>query len=553
MRRLVTTALLLLLLMAALPGLHSAQAQGTPKVVVSSVYTLNRYGFATINESVTFSNNGTSAVSVPSLMFGFGNLSSDIVGQKLSGSQFTVSSQGGSYTVSGPSLQAGGTSSYRLSLLVNGVVSHAKNGTLEVLTLSTPSISQKVDSLSNMVVMPVSTSFRSAPLGMKANLTGTSNTYSSTAAETVPASAVTSVRVISTSSVQDFNPLVVYYASRTITPASNGDPLVTEKVEFENLGTTPMASLYVNLLGPIGTKVTILTTTEPRLINPVTTVLSSGAIDLSTFAIGYPNNGVPAGYNFSVTYQYPLGSSYYSVSGGKVTVNVPESPPVVAFVNAYSITMSLPKGATASQSTPASLTAVSPWQTGTTTFSYGLSIGWAIDAGVPGASIVFVLLLIALFAARPGQLETEEEEEEESSSEMASTMIGSFDEKTTLINSLWPEIEGKDPNEINKEYFDELRSRLDTFRSRALQRLNEVKQKSTSKRFFEVVNQIQVTEREVDRAAKDKLNLYQQYYLRQMRKEVYDRLLPQYTKRLEKALNQLSDELHTVQREAKLL
>ena len=132
-------------------------------------------------------------------------------------------------------------------------------------------------------------------------------------------------------------------------------------------------------------------------------------------------------------------------------------------------------------------------------------------------------------------------------------MIKTFDEKTNLINSLWPEIEAKDPNELEKAYFDELRGRLDTFRSRALQRLNEVRQKAASQRFAEVVNQIQATEREVDRAAKDKLNLYQQFYLRQMRKEVYDRLLPQYTKRLERALNQLSDELHTVQREAKLL
>ena len=464
-----------------------------------------------------------------------------------------MSSQGGSYTVSGPSLQAGGTSSFKLSLLVNGVVSTAKNGTIEVLTLSTPSVSPRVDSLSNTVVMPVSTSFRSAPLDLKANLTGSSNIYSSSVTEAAPASAVTSVRAIRTSTVQDFNPLVVYSASRTISPAANGDPLVTDKVKFENMGATPMTSLYVNLLGPVGTEVTILASTEPRLINPITTVLSSGAIDLSIFAIGYPNNGVPSRYNFSVTYQYPLGSSYYSVSGGKVTVNVPDAPPVQAFVSYYSITMSLPKGAIASQSTPASLTSVSPWQGGTTTFSYGLSIGWAIDAGVPAASLVFILLLIGLFAARTTQVETEEEEEEESSSEMASTMINSFDEKTTLINSLWPEIEGQDLNEISKEYFDELRGRLDTFRSRALQRLNEVKQKSTSKKFFEVVNQIQVTEREVDRAAKDKLNLYQQYYLRQMRKEVYERLLPQYTKRLEKALNQLSDELHTVQREAKLL
>jgi len=194
---------------------------------------------------------------------------------------------------------------------------------------------------------------------------------------------------------------------------------------------------------------------------------------------------------------------------------------------------------------------LSPWQTGKVTYTYGLSVGWAIGEGVPIATVVFALLLIGLFVSRTT---TEaEEEEEESSSELASTMIKAFDEKTNLINNLWSEIAAKDPNELDKKYFDEIRGRLDTFRSRAVQRLNELKQKSTSQRFFEVVNQMQATEREVDRAAKDKLNLYQQYYLRQMRKDVFDRLLPQYTKRLEKALNQLSDELHTVQREAKLL
>jgi hypothetical protein len=196
---------------------------------------------------------------------------------------------------------------------------------------------------------------------------------------------------------------------------------------------------------------------------------------------------------------------------------------------------------------------VTPWQGGTTQFSYGLSLGWAVDAGIPAASIIFVLLFIGLFALRTTPAQEEEGEEEESSSELAADMIKAFDEKTNLINGLWPEISAKDPNEMDKAYFDELRGRLDSFRSRALQRLNEVKQKSTSQKFFDVVNQIQVTEREVDRAAKDKLNLYQQFYMRQMRKEVYDRLLPQYTKRLEKALNQLTDELHTVQRESKLV
>lgn len=546
---------MLLLLLAVLPVPLGAQAQTAPNVAVKSQFILDRYGFAMISESVRFTNNGSTAVQAPSLTFGFGNLSSKIVAANLTGSGFSSTVQGGSYTVTGSQpIPAGGNGSYVLSLLVNGVVSHAVNGSLQVLTLSTPSITPKVDSLLNVVVMPSYTAFRSVPTGLRANVAGSNGTYSSSATETAPAVAVTSVRAIVSSSAQDFNPLKVYQAYRTITLASDGTPLVTDEVEFQNMGTNAMSLLRVNLLAGAGTKVTILTSTEPRLINPFTIPLTSGSINLALFAASYPaNQGVPSGANFTLAYRYPLGSSHYTISGGEVSLDVPETPPVKAFIDSYTVGLSLPQGATASVSQPVTLTSVSPWQGGETRFAYGLSVGWTIDAGVPLASIVFFVLLVGLFASRTTAAEAEETEEEESSTELASDMIKAFDEKTNLINILWPEISAKDPNEIDKDYFDELRGRLDSFRSKALQRLNEVKQKSASQKFFEVVNQIQVTEREVDRAAKDKLNLYQQYYLRQMRKEVYDRLLPQYTKRLEKALDQLSDELHTVQREAKLL
>ncbi len=545
---------MLLLLLAMLPLQEPAQAQGGPRVAVKSVFAVDRYGFATINESVRFTNNESSAVSPPSLTFGFGNLSSKIAGYNVTGGTFSVSSQGaGSYTVSGgQTIQPNGNASYVLSVLVNGIVSTAKNGSLQLLTLSTPSISQRVDSLVNTVKLPTATTFRSVPTGLKVTIAGNGN-YTSSSTGAAPASAVTSVRAIAQSTIQDFFPLHIFYEVRTITAAPDGTPLVVDKVKFQNMGTTPMGLLYVRPLAPSSTKVTILTATEPRLINPVTIPLSGGAIDIALFAAGYPAKGVPAGTNFTVTYQYPLGASYYSVSGGKVTVDIPNRLPVKAFTDSFTVSLSLPPGAAPSQSAPSVLGSRTPWQGGRTDFSYGLSIGWAVDAGVPGASLVFVLLLVGLFAARTTTAQAEETEEEEDSTELASDMIKAFDEKTTLINGLWQEISAKDPNDLDKEYFDDLRGRLDSFRSRALQRLNEVKQKSTGQKFLEVVNQMQQTEREVDRAAKDKLNLYQQFYLRQMRKEVFDRLLPQYTKRLEKALDQLSDEIHTVQREAKLL
>ena len=562
MRRSVSVALLLVLMLAMLPAQLPAHSQvgatsTAAKISVTSLYTLDRYGFATINESVKFTNNQTSAVSIPPLTFGLGNLSSDVKNYTLTGSGFslaTPASTGGPYTVSNTqSVQAGSNASFVLSTLLDGVVTRLANGTLRVLTLSSPSISNKVDSLLNVVQMPASTSFKVSPTGLTGSIIGSNTTYSSSASEVTP-SAVTSVSYIEASSAQDFNPLRVFDAVRSISADSHGNPVVTDTIEFQNLGNTPLGTLYIQPLAPGSATATVETLTEPRLLSPVSVSLISDSIDLTQLALGYPNNGVAAGGNFSITYQYPLGSRYYSVSGGQVTINVPDTPPISAFIDSFTIELSLPHGATSSSSaTTANLGAVTPWHAGQTNFSYGLSVGWAINDGVPLATFVFSLLLIGLFASRTTTAEAEEEEEEESSSELASAMIKAFDEKTNLINSLWSEIESKDPNEIDKEYFDELRTRLDTFRSRALQRLNEVKQKSTSQKFYEVVNQIHQTEREVDRAAKDKLNLYQQYFTRQMRKEVFDRLLPQYTKRLEKALNQLSDELHTVQREAKLL
>ncbi|MDA4120045.1 MAG: hypothetical protein OK436_05615, partial [Thaumarchaeota archaeon] len=541
---------------ALLPTQIPAHGQAAPRIDVRSQYIIDRYGFATINVTVKFTNSGTASVQVPSLSFGVGNLSSNVAAYNLTGKGFslgTPASPGGPFSVSGGSLQAGNSTSFVLSVHVNGVVSTAKNGSSQILTLSSPAINTRVDTLFEVVKMPASTTFRSAPLGLRSNLGGTNITYSASHTNVAPQSANSSVRAIANSPNQDFHPLRVFSASRVISASSNGNPLLTDTIRFENEGATALTGLYVDALAASNARVTILASADPRLINPYTIPLTNGAIDLSLVAVGYPTSGVPADANYTLTYQYALGSNYFTVSGGQVKVSMPERPPIKAFVDSYIISLALPQGASVAQGAPGHLTNVSPWQSGHAQVVYALTIGWAIDSAVPAASVMFVLLLLGLFVARTTTAEEEVAEEEESSGELASTMIKTFDEKTNLINGLWPEIEAKDPNELDKAYFDELRGRLDTFRNRALQRLNEVRQKAASQRFAEVVGQIQVTEREVDRAAKDKLNLYQQYYLKQMRKEVYDRLLPQYTKRLERALNQLSDELHTVQREAKLL
>jgi hypothetical protein len=295
--------------------------------------------------------------------------------------------------------------------------------------------------------------------------------------------------------------------------------------------------------------VTVVPPQEPRLLSPAPVALSGDTLDISS-ALGA---GVPSGSNLTLTYQYTLSSKYYTVSGSQVTINYPSEPPVPFPVESYTTSITAPAGITVVEGQTQTATGVSQRTTGTTTVAYSLTVGWAIEGGIPAAAVIFVLLFAGLFISRETVAQEEEETEEASSGERVEDMIKAFDDKTNVINGLWAEIAARDPNQYSKAYFDEIRSRLDSFRNRALQRLNDVKQKSTTQKFFELLNQIHTTEREVDRAAKDKLNLYEQFYMKRMRKDVFDRLLPQYTRRLEKGLNDLDNELHVVQKESKVL
>jgi hypothetical protein len=553
LRRLLSVALLLLLLLAAVPLQQNARAQSAPMVSVTSFYSLNTYGYAVVNETVTFTNNQTSPVSIPSVQIGLGNLSSLVASSALSGGNFTMTptlSQGGPFTVQANGELAGGSkTSFTISSLVSGEVNVAKNGSLTVLALLHPSLSIPVQTLKQVILMPSLTRYRYVPKGFSWTQTATNNTYIMTETNVPSGGALTSAPYLFKTTSASFFPLFVTRASRTITVESNGTPIVTDTVEVVNQGYSSLATLIVSPLTTADALITIVPQSEPKLLNPVTISLTSDTIDL-TSAMG---SIIAANTNLSIAYQYPLAAKYYSVSGSQVTLNLPDTPPIPNVVRSYTIRISVPPGMSLIQGQSQTILGASQRQTGTTSFSYALQIGWAIDAGIPVASLVFLLLLAGLFVMRETPAKEEEETEEESSGIRVEAMIKAFDEKTNVINGLWPEISARDPNDMRKEYFDELRGRLDALRSKALQRLNEIKQRSTTQKFFDLLNQIHASEREVDRAAKDKLNLYEQYHMRRMRKEVFDRLLPQYTKRLERALDTLSDELHVVQREAKLL
>ena len=96
-----------------------------------------------------------------------------------------------------------------------------------------------------------------------------------------------------------------------------------------------------------------------------------------------------------------------------------------------------------------------------------------------------------------------------------------------------------------------MRNEVSELRSRAIQRLNEMKNVLGSGRQFDALTRVAEAEKEEDRAFRDLLNLYMQYHGNRMNEETFKRLQPNYRKRVDSAINRLSDLLHEMQTEEK--
>jgi len=144
-----------------------------------------------------------------------------------------------------------------------------------------------------------------------------------------------------------------------------------------------------------------------------------------------------------------------------------------------------------------------------------------------------------------------EEEEGEKIVRSMSDVLKSFEEKTGLETQDMNELASATKGSISKAEFERMRNEVSDLRGRAVQRLTEMKQDLGSGKQFDLLTRVAEAEKEEDRAFRDLLNLYLQYHGNRMNEETFKRLQPNYRKRVESAVNRLSDLLHETQTEEK--
>jgi hypothetical protein len=535
---------------------QAATSSTTASVSFNHFYIVTSYGFGVLNDSFTFKNNGTSAVQIPALQVGLPNkIATRTFGVILSPSdQFSVSQAQATnstiltITANQPTLNAGATSTVALKAVLNNILNYS-NGiystAAHVLVLLSPSLNVNVSQMKSTIILPGGGSLTPAPSGFTVPAATAQLPAFTMNRTAIRPQASASYLNFTDASQAAFTPITVNHLSRTIVPSANGYPTVEDEFSIHNLAAYNIAQIHLYPLATGLRSVRVVPNTQPPLLDPQIVPLGQAG----AFAFGSTSLAAPLLPNSSIslTVSYPLPSTMMEVTGNTVKLKIPYAPLIAAPVSNYTIRLAAAKGIVPSGPTAVVNKTVTPFTPGSVELTYSVSLGWAADQAVPAAALLFVVAFAMFARQRPAT----KEEEGERAVRRITDVIKAFEEKTGLETQYMAELASAPKGSISKTEFERKRNEVSELRGRALQRLNEMKQVLGSGRQFDLLTKVAEAEREEDRAFRDLLNLYLQYHGSRMNEETFKRLQPNYRKRVESAVNHLSDLLHETQTEEK--
>jgi len=534
----------------------SQATPGTATVSFNHSYIITSYGFGVLNDSFTFKNNGTSAAQIPSLQVGLPtSVASKTFGVVVSPSdKFSVSqSQVSGSTVltiapNQATLGPGASTSVALKAVLNNVLNYS-NGVFanagHVLVLLSPSLNLNVTQMKSTIILPAGGSIAPVPSGFSSPpSTSTSPAYNMTKSSVRPQASSQSFNFTDTNQ-SAFTPINVKSLVRTIVPSANGYPMVEDEFSIKNLAGYNLAQIHLYPLATGLRTVKVIPNTEPPLMNPQVVALGSGGI--LAFASTTLASPLLPNSSISLTVSYPLPSSMMTVSGNSVKVTVPYSPLIAAPVSNYAIVLAPAKGIVPNGQTTIQTNTVTPFTPGSAVLSYSVSLGWSADEAVPAAALIFAVAFAVFAVQKPAA----KEEEGAKAVRRISDVLKAFEEKTGLETQYVGELASAAKGAISRTEFERMKNEVNELRTRALQRLNAMKQDLGPGRQSDLLTRVAEAEREEDRAFRDLLNLYLQHHGNRMNEETFKRLQPNYKKRVESAINHLSDLLHETQTEEK--
>src|SRR2546426_649822 len=385
LRRQIPVAILLVTLFAGLASPVQSQANGQAMVTIGHHYTITFYGYGILNDTITFSNPGTSTVQISSIQLGIpeGIVSRAAGLRFVSSAPYTTTKAENNGTTlftitpGQPTLAPHATSTVSLESYVKDVLNTTTTSrgvqTGKLMLMTAPSINQHVDVLNLAVQLPLGVALKTAPAGFTATTNNSGTYYQKPIFNATSQSSSAQYLDYSMADTTHFQPVEFFSATRSLTASASGSPQISDSLVLKNLGSIPLSTLKLSLISKNVSTATVVASGSPPLVNPRGISIIQGVVDFNRAP--FPG-GIAPGDNYSFTLIYDVPSDAVKVSGGAVTVPISHSPPVDGVVGTYTIQTSFPDGITSTNSSTIKLHDATPLDRGTKTFRYSLSLGW---------------------------------------------------------------------------------------------------------------------------------------------------------------------------------
>jgi hypothetical protein len=326
---------------------------------------------------------------------------------------------------------------------------------------------------------------------------------------------------------------------RSLSPNPSGVVIVTDTIAITNLGLSATTSLNFNLLTN-STRVTFLETAEPTLRN----AQQLGLATPNVLPLGSVGLSIQPDSTELIKIQYPLGTQYWKYSGGEYVVTIPNTVPVSAVVNRYSVSFSAPAGFVQTGGHTSVQLANVSGNRGTLSFSYRKGIGSAFGSALPIGSTLFVVTLIGALIFRP---RAKEGEDLESAIEL---LRKSIEDKVSGTNEILTDLKSR-ASSLTRQDLITARSRIEELRARTSNRFRDLRAElqSTGEAPETSLNNIAGNDREFDLTAREIVNSYEQLISKRMKYDTFTKILQNNERRLQRIATTLLDSVHEFSRE----
>ncbi len=329
--------------------------------------------------------------------------------------------------------------------------------------------------------------------------------------------------------------------TRIFKVSDDGKVVVHDEIRVLNRGGVKASKIQLTLLNKDATSVDVVPISEPPLINKFTTSLQNGMLDISSSYGVTLNRGEE--YVFGI--EYPLPAEYARSADGGLSLQVPVKPPVDGVVNTFSYRISSSSGVSVSGSKEADYKDAAPSDITRFNFNIGLTVAWASRQVIPVATIIFAVVLIALLSTKVSLRRYSEESREAVPG--LEDFAAIFEEKTVTTEEILRSLE-KTRRGTARGSSAEARQRFETIRTRTASGLGEMRPKIIAVKPYLKTRLADLTnnDRELNRAVFDLINLYEQFGSGKIREETFNKLYGRHRSRLDKAKDQLNDDVETI-------